>query len=336
MIGALGLVAACHPDLPPCDEAAAHEVVVYDAVSDVSDDDGIPMYLGQGLAYVSCGAGVACHSDAATGTFRFGVPHGFDFDVAPAFVDVSRASDAEATARLRTGVGHLREYALRAYGDVVDGVMPPSHSRVALRPTRATLRRTAPSMTSLDDPRAEEVPGLESAASRRALGVWLACGAPIVGAVREPDGTHAAFDPCDEVPGIAGDCLTRLEANDPPFGEPPFAPNCPDGSANWDELFVRVVGPLCAATCHGSNELNRSSLRIPSDSASAYARMLMEDGEETLVRPFDPDGSHLVHHVEGLYGLRVMPPGLMSRKLSSETIAAIRSWIEHGALRSCD
>ncbi|HET6417221.1 MAG TPA: hypothetical protein VFG22_13075, partial [Polyangiales bacterium] len=38
--------------------------------------DGLPMYEGQALVQSTCGDGAFCHSPAATGTERIGVPAG--------------------------------------------------------------------------------------------------------------------------------------------------------------------------------------------------------------------------------------------------------------------
>ena len=49
--------------------------------------DGLPMYEGQALVQSTCGNGQFCHSPAAVGGDRIGVPAGLNFDVALACTD---------------------------------------------------------------------------------------------------------------------------------------------------------------------------------------------------------------------------------------------------------
>jgi hypothetical protein len=68
------------PDGRPIEGPAAFDIAYRLA-------DGLPMYEGQALVQTTCGAGQFCHSPAAVGADRIGVPAGLNFDVDLACTD---------------------------------------------------------------------------------------------------------------------------------------------------------------------------------------------------------------------------------------------------------
>lgn len=322
------LGAACQPDLPPCDDAAAHEVVFLDAPSDVHPDDGIAMYEGQALLYQSCGAGSFCHATNAEGTMRAGVPRGYDFDSQPACIGFDCTSSDESLVRLRARIAHVRANARHLYAQVEYGSMPPGAVGERVR-ARAGVFRRAPSDGSTLA-LGELVDGLDTAAGRRAFGVWLACGAPVVQTVREPDASHVPGDPCTSTNTEVGDCVTRVTAAPATIG------TCASTTTpSYQELYEKVFDPLCASSCHSGASPNSSTPRLSGNAHLTYLTLVDPTPDEPLVDPGNAAGSHVVHHLEGLFDYDVMPLGMMSRRLPTTTLASVRAWIDANAPESC-
>lgn len=319
--------AGCEADLPPCDPVAARNVVVLDAPSDVSADDGVPMYEGQALLHVSCGAGSLCHATDATGELRGGAPSVVSFDVAPACIGRTCSPDEVEQRGLEASVAHVRSHARRFYDLVDRGRMPPGAAGARVVTRAGAVRELPSNLATLSD--GALVPGLETRAGRLAFGNWLACGAPVVQTVRDPDPSHFPGDACATGGSDVGDCVTRL-----PFVRDTIAVCAGTLVPSYDALFDRIIAPLCAESCHGY-ETPRASLVRLGDRDATFATLLDQAVDDPLVIPGNATGSHIVHHLEGLFSLEVMPPGLITGRLSHEATAAMREWINAGALRSC-
>jgi hypothetical protein len=152
---ALALIplAGCLPDLGDCDESAARAVVY------TADLDGFPAYEGQALLHRSCGSGVFCHSEQATGAMRNGAPVNLNFDLALAGPDV------ESTERLRRGQQSIVDHARQIMATIEGETMPPGE-------IGETIRDAGPVYDGL--------PEIETPEGQAIVRNWLACGAPVV------------------------------------------------------------------------------------------------------------------------------------------------------------
>jgi hypothetical protein len=151
------MLVGCEPDLGQCDMTAATQPVF--------SADGTPYFPGQALVQQSC-AGNYCHVSSATGTNRFGAPHGLDFDVNV----LSPQSLPANVAALRAGVAKIRDEASSMYGEIDDGSMPPG--KVGERQPQSWTNAAGP--VALD---------IRTAPSKDVIRNWLACGAPVVAGV---------------------------------------------------------------------------------------------------------------------------------------------------------
>lgn len=163
LLVALGaaLLLGCQTDLGPCDDAAAHAVV--------HDELGIPAYEGQALVRVACGNGSHCHAALAEGHERRGVPHGFDFDLAP-LDDLTRVDDGDE-ARLRDGIASVRAHRHAIYRAVESGAMPPFGG------ASVDVYTNVPRYERANRAR---LPWVDSREGVAILRNWLSCGAPAV------------------------------------------------------------------------------------------------------------------------------------------------------------
>lgn len=319
----VAVCASCTRDLPPCDPALARQLVYLDAPGDLTGDDGIPMYAGQALAYASCGAGTYCHADQTYARLRVGAPIGLDFDVAPACIEYTCNSADEDLRASEIGRDRLLAHATRAYASAVDGTMPPG------RVGREVVERVGRFVVGPDLAAAALLPSLSSPEGRALFGAWLACGAPLVTSTVAPDASvpRAPGDAC--AGDAVGDCFVRAESNAASFAV------CPSTDApTYDELYDRIFEPLCAEGCHGSSSPTSGSFRIRGRD-DFYALLLEPIEPLPFVVPGEVTFSHLVHHLQGIGGYDVMPPGRLSGRLAPVALDAVEAWIEQGAQRSC-
>jgi hypothetical protein len=109
-------------------------------------------------------------------------------------------------------------------------------------------------------------------------------------------------------------------------------------SASWTYLHPAIIVPSCATSgCHAKvSSIGGNDLSTPT---SAYTMLvgrtcdapeLPGEPELSFVRPFDPDGSQLIHMLRGDETLR-MPPDV---PLPQVEIDLIERWILDGA--TCD
>lgn len=100
--------------------------------------------------------------------------------------------------------------------------------------------------------------------------------------------------------------------------------------ATFTEVRDEVLLPSCGfSSCHGSGTGGLTLDEEGSYDALVNAESVGKPGA-ILVIPGDPDGSYLVHKLEGGPDIvdDQMPPG---GSMDDATIAAVRSWIEAGA-----
>jgi hypothetical protein len=152
---------ACEPDLGVCEDEVARALVY--------DEAGQPAYAGQALLHVSCGHGSYCHSAEATGRLRFGVPLGFDFDVAPV-----GDGDHEALARLVAGTDTVAARSRAIFRTVEKGDMPPWGEATL------EIHVNAPRYRFVEGEGTRRLEHVDSFEGLEILRNWLACGAPVV------------------------------------------------------------------------------------------------------------------------------------------------------------
>jgi hypothetical protein len=149
-------LAGCLPDLGEGDIERARSVVY------TADLDGFPAYEGQALLHRSCGAGVFCHSEAATASLRNGAPINLSFDL-------DLASDAESTELLRRGQREVVDNARHIMATIEGESMPPGEVGETIRSAGPVYR---------------ELPEIDTPEGADILRNWLASGAPVVERVR--------------------------------------------------------------------------------------------------------------------------------------------------------
>lgn len=302
-ISVLGAFAACSEDLGVCNDAAAR--------TPYYNIDGFPAYQGQALVQGSCGGGGFCHSELAVGAARFGVAHGFNFDVDIA--STSATPNLAALARLQSGQRLLSDERGEVYASIKSGYMPPGGE--AEKRARAGALEYRP-LPGEGDP----LPDIASPAGVEIMRNWLACGAPVV------ERTVARSDGVDVT---VGDIVPRL----PPAGEV---------EPTFDAIWSLVLEPRCATPCHnpavGSGMLDMTTKELAFANLVGTTAMGPECGGtgSTRVVAGDPEASLIIAKLEGrpvagasaLCGER-MPFG--GTPLSPETIGSLREWIRLGA-----
>lgn len=111
------------------------------------------------------------------------------------------------------------------------------------------------------------------------------------------------------------------------------APTGP-AAATLTELQNTIFGPICAGCHTGGGGALPSSMNL-SSAAASFAALVNVNSVEVAsllrVSPNDPDNSYLVRKVDGVAGIVGARMPLGGAPLSSEQIAAIRSWIAAGA-----
>lgn len=144
----LSFLLACSSEIGECHNLPAARQLVYGPGSSVATK-------GQALMHQSCGQAAFCHSSAAEGTKRRGVPHGMDFDMLPS----------------PQGLASVLVHAQSIWEQVESGSMPPRNYDVGDAVWTYSLARRE------DEPR---LPKLSTREGKAVLRNWLACGAPVV------------------------------------------------------------------------------------------------------------------------------------------------------------
>lgn len=138
------------PEGRPIDGPAAFDIAYRVA-------DGLPMYEGQALVQSTCGNGTFCHSPAAVGSDRIGVPAGLNFDVALACTDETQdpacaepitsceggqtdTAYCERLGKLHGNQNQVRSWAERMIQEMRQGAMPPGEAGRSVRARAAWAR----------------------------------------------------------------------------------------------------------------------------------------------------------------------------------------------------
>jgi hypothetical protein len=154
----------CGSDLGPCDEPAAQELV-YSA-------SGLVATKGQALVHDSCGNGAFCHSSAASGSARYGVPDGMNFDMLPS----------------PTGWPQLIDHRDKAWSLVESGDMPPGKAGETVLGDGDWV------FDAERNAQSTKLPPLSTNEGKSAFRNWLACGAPLVSQSKVPQWALPASD----------------------------------------------------------------------------------------------------------------------------------------------
>lgn len=355
-LGATALCAigssACLPDVGECDEVAAREVVFLDTGTKVDSENGQPMFAGQALMQATCGNGQFCHSDAAAGPLRYGVPRGLDFDFGLVCTDGPCRPFDEQIERLHDSQREVLSHASLVLALVRSGSMPPGAAgqdvirrspdfrMIDLAPgavyTLATQTFACADLPpgscaggettrDVDNPK---LPSLGTPEGNEILRNWIACGAPVVESTSEP-GSFATGGDCS-IPGEqghAGSCIVRISA-------PIEAP-----LQTWTSIYETVILPRCGESCHTpSDQANYELSQLDlSSQLAAYANIVGReaagkecDGRGTLVVQGDPDQSIFLQKMERTSDCGdPMPTGTSA--LDPSVVAVIRAWIASGA-----
>lgn len=297
VLGATALLPACQPDLGKCDMDAARSVVY--------DEDGFPAYEGQALMSTSCGNGAFCHSRAAKGSNRFGVPKGLNWDMQIASTD--HDENRENVETLRRGQRNIYDWRYEIYSAVDSGYMPPKGSHLAVvydgvpHYDVGTSHRTA-------------LAAITSKEGKASLKNWLACGSPVV---------ERTLPLANNEPTTVGDWV----------GRGPSAPPEPF----WSEIYTRVIARRCVQ-CHrpdapqfADNQLDMSTADVAYENLVGIAAMGAGcNGMGTRVVAGDPDASLLIEKLGASPSCGdTMPLG--ASRLPSDLVDPIRMWIENGA-----
>ena len=110
----------------------------------------------------------------------------------------------------------------------------------------------------------------------------------------------------------------------------PLSPNPSGGTPH----FAQDIQPIFNAACAGCHSGSHPAESLPLNSGSAYANIVnipaTEEGSTMLVTPGDPARSYLYQKIteSARFGDEMPPEG----GLSSREVAAIRAWIQNGAL----
>lgn len=284
------VVSGCYPDLSECDDARARRPA-YDA-------NGAPLYEGQALVHVSCGAGSLCHAEAATPAARIGAPYSLNFSIDLTTYGFGAAE--EETARLARNQRGVFEHRYDILGAVHSGTMPPEGNW-----SQGEYYRD-------DD---TPLPAIDSDEAYDTLENWLACGAPVV--------ERTTYPPAGVT--TVGDIVAVREARTP---DPMFA-------SLFDRVFYPRCGISCHGP-NVPSQLTLSALDL-STPELAYAALLRTAGAEgvlcgghgPLVVAGEPTASLLIAKLEGTQECGdPMPTG---SRIGSEELGAIRAWIEMGA-----
>ncbi len=116
-----------------------------------------------------------------------------------------------------------------------------------------------------------------------------------------------------------------------PTGVTPTSSASSGQSAGLSAIQTQIFTPKCVG-CHG-NAVSQAGLNLASGSSfSSLVNAKSTATSLTLVIPSDPDGSYLLHKLEGRAGIvgERMPKG--GPFLTSDEVGTVSQWIADGAL----
>ncbi len=286
--------------------------------------DGVPAYGGQALILENC---ASCHSDPGA----FGAPSGLEMD---ANLVTGTGEEAIAGARrLLSRQTIIHQHRDLIYGQVTGGQMPP--------------RGFVPTESGYEDANGNALPRITTSEAHEILRNWLACRSPVIERTTPHDvrcTTHAdcvVTYQCDtEVMTCEG--VGRVVAGR-------STEDCSTPRPEWPWIWACQLAPDLSqggcngVACHGGNA---GGALVMTSFDGAYDALINGmpgaapnacAGQEPFVVPNDPDGSLLIHKLEGVdeAGMRVCGSRMPSVGgfLTEAEIENIRMWIAEGASR---
>jgi len=362
IVGVAATLAGCKRDLGECnlygvspDGTSISGPAAFDIAYRVPD--GLPMYEGQALVQSTCGNGQLCHSPAAVGADRVGVPAGLNFDVAlactgevqdptcarplPSCADGQNDSDyCQRLRRLQSNDDQIINWAEGMIQQIRAGAMPPGRAgRDAAAPQQWTRKSDGTVLPSIDSSDGQEI-----------VRNWLACEAPVIARTELPPSADLELQPCESVDDEI--CIyngPRADLPDPKWSD-----------LYWSLIFQQCVlchGPansnmdqnpnnpfnggipggasqpgLAALNLTGSDTMDTTNW--PTDSYPAVVNALTADpgacaGKGTIVIPNEPANSILVQKISATQTCGDSMP--IGGAVGEPLIQVVEAWINLGA-----
>jgi len=364
--GAVAGVGGCKRDLGECNldgQTSDGRPIEGPAAFDIAYriTDGLPMYEGQALVQSTCGNGQFCHSPAAVGADRIGVPAGLNFDVALACTDESQnptcAQPIESCEGGQTNTAYcqrleslhhnqsqIHNWAEGMIQEMRADAMPPGEAGRSVRDPIQWVRASDGTL----------LPPIESGEAEEIVRNWLACQAPVIARTELPPSEALELTACTSVDG-------EICVYNGPQGD------LPDPTWNdiyWSVMFTQCVlchGPLNdttddpnpnnplgggipgGASAEGLAALNLTgpdttdTTNWPTDSYPAVVDAFAADpgtcaGQGTIVIPFDSAGSLMIQKLrnEQTCGTQMPQTGILAEPL----IQIVEAWVDMGALNN--
>ncbi|MDH3727564.1 MAG: hypothetical protein OER77_08545 [Myxococcales bacterium] len=322
--------------------------------------DGLPMYEGQALVQSSCGDGGSCHSPAAEGSERIGVPAGLDFDVSLACnecVDSTCADPGscdgnaqsmycEDLQRLDSNQSRTNSWAGGMIAEIRNGSMPPGEAGRSVRDPARWIRgpRAAnPDGPSLGTP----LPTIGSAEAEEIVRNWLACAAPVVARTELPPSEDDQLKSCGEacvyavqtaLPDptwssiyanlIFPSCLLCHGPENREMDQNPDNPTgvIPGGASSEGLAALNLSGVDPMDTSNWASDSHAAVFDVPSSAAGDC------EGQGTLVVPNDSAGSLMIQKLRADQTCGdEMPPVGGSQTICNSVIEVVEAWIDMGA-----
>jgi len=319
--------------------------------------DGLPMYEGQALVQSTCGNGQLCHSPAAVGASRVGVPAGLNFDVALACTseveDPSCARPLESCEggqtdtdycqrlqRLQSNNDTIIDWAEGMIQEIRAGAMPPGKAGREAADPRQWISKSDRTV----------LPSIDSSAGQEIVRNWLACDAPVIARTEFPPSEDLELQPCESVDDET--CVY----NGPREALP---------EPKWSDIYWSLMFTECVS-CHGpangnvdQNPDNPFDGQIPggaspdglaalnltgadttdtsdwaSDSYPAVVNALAANpgdcaGQGTIVIPNDAASSILIQKISGTQTCGDSMP--LGTTVGEPLIQVVEAWIDLGA-----
>jgi hypothetical protein len=319
--------------------------------------DGLPMYEGQALVQSTCGNGQLCHSPAAVGSDRVGVPAGLNFDVALACTGALQdptcapplgsceggqtdTDYCQRLQRLQSNNDQIIDWADGMIQEIRAGAMPPGEVGRDATDPRQWLRKSDGTV----------LPTIESSEGREIVRNWLACEAPVVARTEFPPSDALELEPCESVDDEI--CIYNGPRQDLP-------------DPTWSDIYWSLMFTQCVV-CHGpangnvdENPANPFSGQIPggasaqglaalnltgsdaadttnwaSESWAAVVGALAADpgscaGQGTIVIPNDPANSIMIQKISATQTCGDSMP--LGTSVGFALIQVVEAWINLGA-----
>ncbi len=363
---ALFLIVGCNRDLGECNldgRTDEGRPIEGPAAFDIAyrETDGLPMYEGQALVQSSCGNGQFCHSSAAEGSDRIGVPAGLDFDLAlacneavdPMCVNLgscdggAESTYCEQLERLDSNRSRTNSWAGEMVAEVRDGSMPPGERGRSVRDDTPWFRPDGSQLPSLGSDNPEDIDR-----AKEIIRNWLACSAPVVARTELAPNPQLELTPCATVDGETcvytgpqgalpdptwSSIYASLIFNSCLLCHGPANSNVDQNPNNPSGMIPGGASPegLAALNLSGVNLMDTSNWAFDSH-AAVFNMPASADGEcegqGTVVVPNDSAGSLMIQKMRAIQTCGdEMPIGIGSQSLPDAIINVVAEWIDLGA-----